>query len=44
MPGAAVWAGIALIAVGLVLGIGEAAATLKRLQGKPIRSAAASPV
>ena len=51
MPGAAVWAGVILIAVGVVLGlgadkpgVGEAAATLKRLRGKPIRSASASPV
>jgi drug/metabolite transporter (DMT)-like permease len=38
MPGAAVWAGIALIAVGLVVGMGAGpTATLKRLRDTPIR-------
>jgi drug/metabolite transporter (DMT)-like permease len=38
MPGAAVWAGIALIAVGLTVGLGaDSSATLKRLRDRPIR-------
>jgi drug/metabolite transporter (DMT)-like permease len=43
MPGAAVWAGIALIAVGLAVGLGAGStSTLKRLRDRPIPRAEVS--
>jgi hypothetical protein len=40
MPGAAVWAGVAVIAVGLAVGLpAGSGATLKRLRDRPIRRA-----
>jgi drug/metabolite transporter (DMT)-like permease len=42
MPGPAVWSGIALIAVGLAVGLGPGTAKLKRLRDTPIRRAEVS--
>jgi len=40
VPGAAVWVGIALIAVGLAAGLGSGSrAALKRMRDRPIRNA-----